>query len=87
MPPPYDRGGGSLAEQGTGRGWEAGVQGAGSGIYMRVGSKSRSKGGDSLLFITGYYSVNINKQLPSKVLKFPFNIHQCLKGNFGSKKM
>ena len=26
------------------------------------------------------------KHLPSKVLKFPINIHQCLKENFGSKK-
>ena len=37
---------------------EAGEQGGGeSGIYMRVGSGSRCKERDSLLFITGYYSV------------------------------
>ena len=35
----------------------------------------------SLLFITGYYSVK-----NTYLLKFPFNIHQCLKENFGSKK-
>ena len=36
---------------------EAGEQGGESGIYMRVGSGSRCKERDSLLFITGYYSV------------------------------
>ena len=30
---------------------------AGSGIYMRARSGSRNKEGDSLLFITGYYSI------------------------------
>ena len=54
----------------------------GSGIYMMVGSESRNKDSNSSLFITGYYSVKIS----SKVLKFPFNIHQCLKENFGGKK-
>ena len=45
-------GGGSPGEQGGqggGRGWREGEQGAGSG--------SRNKEGNSLLFITGYYSV------------------------------
>ena len=36
---------------------EAGEQGAGSGIYMRVGSGSRNKESNSLFFITWYYSV------------------------------
>ena len=57
----------------------------GSGIYMRAGSESRNKEGDNLLFITGYYSVK-NKHLSSIVLKFPFNIHQCLKENFEARK-
>ena len=35
----------------------SGRTGAGSGIYMKAGSGSRNKEGDSLLFITGYYSV------------------------------
>ena len=35
----------------------AGEQGAGSRIFMRARSGSRNKEGDSLLFITGYYSV------------------------------
>ena len=43
---------------GGGRGQEGGEQGAGSGIYVRVGSGSKNEEGDSLLFITGYYSVN-----------------------------
>ena len=43
---------------GGGRGQEGGEQGAGSGISVRVGSGSRNEEGDSLLFITGYYSVN-----------------------------
>ena len=43
---------------GGGRGQEGGEQGAGSRIYVRVGSGSRNEEGDSLLFITGYYSVN-----------------------------
>ena len=47
---------------------------------MMVGSESRNKDGNSSLFIT---SVKIS----SKVLKFPFNIHRCLKENFGGKKM
>ena len=42
---------------GGGRGQEGGEQGGGSGIYVRVGSGSKNEG-DSLLFITGYYSVN-----------------------------
>ena len=41
-------GGREPGRTGGGRGWEAGKQGAGSG--------SRNKEGDSLLFITGYYS-------------------------------
>ena len=43
--------------RGDGRGQEAGEQGAGSGIYMRVGSGSRNKESNSLFFITWYYSV------------------------------
>ena len=43
---------------GGGRGQEGGEQGAGSGIYVRMGSGCRNEEGDSLLFITGYYSVN-----------------------------
>ena len=43
---------------GGGIGQEGGEQGAGSGIYVRVGSGSKNEEGDSLLFITGYYSVN-----------------------------
>ena len=43
---------------GGGRGQEGGEQGAGSGISVREGSGSRNEEGDSLLFITGYYSVN-----------------------------
>ena len=43
---------------GGGRGQEGGEKGAGSGIYVRVGSGSKNEEGDSLLFITGYYSVN-----------------------------
>ena len=42
---------------GDGRGQEAGEQGAGSGIYMRVGSGSKNKESNSLFFITGYYLV------------------------------
>ena len=61
-----------------------GGQGGGSPEEQRAGSGSRNKEGDSLLFMTEYYSVK--KHLYSKVLKFPFNIHQCLKENFGSKE-
>ena len=43
--------------RGGGRGQKAGEQGAWSGIYMRVGSESRNKEGNSLLFINGYHSV------------------------------
>ena len=44
-------GGESPAEQG------GGVKRAGSGIYMRAGSGSRNKEGNSLLFITGHYLI------------------------------
>ena len=50
-------GGLELGRTWGGRGREAGEQGAGSGIHMRAGSGSRNEEGDSLLFITGYYSV------------------------------
>ena len=43
--------------QGGGRGQKAGEQGVGSRIHVRVKSRSRNKEGDSLLFISGYYSV------------------------------
>ena len=39
------------------RGQKAGEQGVGSRIHVRVKSRSRNKEGDSLLFISGYYSV------------------------------
>ena len=56
-----EEGGGREAGEGgrTGGGKRerAGEQGAGSGIFMRARSGSRNKEGDSLLFITGYYSV------------------------------
>ena len=45
-------GGRSPGEQAGGRGREAG-----SGIYMKAGSRSRNKERDSLLFIAGFYLV------------------------------
>ena len=50
-------GGGRRERAGGGRRERAGEQGAGSRIFMRARSGSRNKEGDSLLFITGYYSV------------------------------
>ena len=82
---------------GGGRGREAGEQGVRSGrtgggkrenmgreagsIWGREAGAEVKKVIQSLLFITGYYSVK-----NTYLLKFPFNIHQCLKENFGSKK-
>ena len=43
--------------QGVGARENRGRERAGSGIYMRARSGSRNKEGDSLLFITGYYSI------------------------------
>ena len=71
------QGSGSPGEQGAGEGR--------CGIYMRAGSGSRSKYGDTK-FVVYYWVLFSQKHLPGKVLKFPFNIHQCLKENFGSKK-
>ena len=51
-----DREAGARENRG-GRGREARERGAGSGIYMGAGSGSRNKEGDSLFFITRYYSV------------------------------
>ena len=72
-----DRGAGARENRGRER--------AGGGIYMRAGSVSRSKEGDTK-FVVYYWVLFSQKHLPGKVLKFPFNIHQCLKENFGSKK-
>ena len=70
-------GGRESESTGGGRGRGAGEQGTGSG--------SRSKEGDTKFLV--YYWVSFSqKHLPSKVLKFLFNIHQCLKENFESKK-
>ena len=69
---------------GGGRGQEAGEQGAGRG-EQGAGSGSRSKEGDTK-FVVYYWVLFSQKHLLCKVLKFPFNIHQCLKENFGSKK-
>ena len=63
--------------EGTGR-REPGRTGGGRG---REAGAEVKKVIQSLLFITGYYSVK-----NTYLLKFPFNIHQCLKENFGSKK-
>ena len=49
-------GGRGRKRAGGGRRERAGEQGAGSGIFMRARSGSRNKEGDSLLFVTGYYS-------------------------------
>ena len=62
-----------------------GERGAGSRVYMRAGSRSRNKEGK--YFVVYYWVLFNQKHLSSKVLKFLFNIHQCLKENFGSKKM
>ena len=79
-----DRGAGARENRGRepgrtggGGGQDAGEQGAGSG--------SRSKEGDTK-FVVYYWVLFSQKHLLCKVLKFPFNIHQCLKENFGSKK-
>ena len=70
-------GGRESESTGGGRGRGAGEQG--------TGSWSRSKEGDTKFLV--YYWVSFSqKHLPSKVLKFLFNIHQCLKENFESKK-
>ena len=71
-----DRGQGAGARENRGR------ERAGSGIYMRAGSGSRNKEGDSLLFITGYYfflsghsneSCNLIGSLPGQY--FPISAH------------
>ena len=72
-------------DRGTGARKNRGRERAGSVIYMRAGSGSRSKEGDTK-FLVYYWVLFSQKHLPDKVLKFPFNIHQCLKENFGSKK-
>ena len=71
--------------QGDGSSGEQGRERAGSGIYIRAGSGCRSEEGDTK-FLVYYWVLFSQKHLPGKVLKFPFNIHQCLKENFGSKK-
>ena len=74
-------GGGGIGGREPGR--TGGGKRAGSGIYMRAGSGSRNKESNSLLFIAGHYLI---KNTSCEVLKFPFNIYQCSKENFGSKK-
>ena len=66
-------GGGSPGEQGAGeggkrenRGREAGEQGAGSGIYMRAGSGSRSKEGYTK-FVVYYRVLFSQKHLPFEI--------------------
>ena len=51
------QGGGGPEEKGAGEGRKQEQHGVGSRIHVRVKSRSRNKEGDSLLFITGYYSV------------------------------
>ena len=51
---------------GGGRGREAGEQGAGSGIYMRAGSGSRSKEGYTK-FVVYYWVLFIQKHLPFEI--------------------
>ena len=70
-------GGRESESTGGGRGRGAGEQGTGSG--------SRSKEGDTK-FLVYYWASFSQKHLPSTFLKFLFNIHQCLKENFESKK-
>ena len=60
---------------GGGREREAGEQGAGSG--------SRNKKAIVCCLLLGIIQ---SKYSSSKLLKFPLNIHQCLKENFGGKK-
>ena len=76
------QGGGSPGEQGAGEGGKRENRGREAGsIWGREAGAEVKKVIQSLLFITGYYSVK-----NTYLLKFPFNIHQCLKENFGSKK-
>ena len=66
-----------------------GDRGAGVREYRGRENRGREAGAEvkkaiqSFLFITGYHSV---KNTYLAVLKFLFNIHQCLKENFESKK-
>ena len=85
-----DRGGDRGAGARENRGREPGRTGGGKrenrgreagSIWGREAGAEVKKVIQSLLFITGYYSVK-----NTYLLKFPFNIHQCLKENFGSKK-
>ena len=55
--PAISRALGSGGDGGQEPGRTGGRERAGSGIYMKAGSRSRNKERDSLLFITGFYSV------------------------------
>ena len=59
-------GGREPGRTGGGRGWEAGEQGAGSGIYMRAGSGSRSKEGYTK-FVVYYWVLFSQKHLPFEI--------------------
>ena len=60
-----DRGAGARENRGW-RGREAGEQGAGSGIYMRAGSGSRSKEGYTK-FVVYYWVLFSQKHLPFEI--------------------
>ena len=59
-------GGREPGRTGGGRGREAGEQGAGSGIYMRAGSGSRSKEGYTK-FVVYYWVLFSQKHLPFEI--------------------
>ena len=62
-----DRGAGARENRGReNRGREAGEQGAGSGIYMRAGSGSRSKEGYTK-FVVYYWVLFSQKHLPFEI--------------------
>ena len=52
-----DREAGTQENKGWQRTGSRRTRGGKRGIYMRVGGESRNKEGNSLLFITGYHSV------------------------------
>ena len=62
----WGQGGREPGRTGGGRGREAGEQGAGSGIYMRAGSGSRSKEGYTK-FVVYYWVLFSQKHLPFEI--------------------